>query len=384
MNFKKWRVVIRLKNKNQINILHLNTNFQQSSIYPNMFRSFNELANVSGKLYYPIIKTNSFNTNIEHVDVSHCLTNFDKFFYFHRNKKLTEDITSLNTMNDFNICLAYSLFSNGYLAYTLNKKFGIPYVVIVQNTDVNMYFKKMLHLRGIGRTILRNAVKVVFISEPYKEFVLNEYFSDKDKKQIFAKSVVIPFGIDEYWFENKLRERKKLNNKKIKLLYVGKLNKNKNVISTAKACELLHKMGYEVCLTVVGDDAQDNKLTENLSVYDFIKYKPFTNQVKLKTIYREHDIFVMPSIKESFGLVYGEAMSQGLPIIYTRGQGFDKQFKEGEVGYSVDPYNIKEIAGKVIQIISNYDTVTRNCIKLVDKLNWSNIVAEYKENCFDS
>lgn len=40
----------------------------------------------------------------------------------------------------------------------------------------------------------------------------------------------------------------------------------------------------------------------------------------------------MPSHKETFGLVYAEAMSQGLPIIYTKNQGFDGQFPDGYVG----------------------------------------------------
>ena len=44
-------------------------------------------------------------------------------------------------------------------------------------------------------------------------------------------------------------------------------------------------------------------------------------------IYRENDIYVMPSIIETFGLVYAEAMSQGLPVIYTRGQGLIDNLK---------------------------------------------------------
>jgi len=47
----------------------------------------------------------------------------------------------------------------------------------------------------------------------------------------------------------------------------------------------------------------------------------------------------MPSITETFGLVYAEALSQGLPVLYTRGQGFDRQFEEGEVGYAVDCFD---------------------------------------------
>ena len=39
----------------------------------------------------------------------------------------------------------------------------------------------------------------------------------------------------------------------------------------------------------------------------------------------------MPSKYETFGLVYPEAMSRGIPIVYTKNQGFDKYFEDGEI-----------------------------------------------------
>jgi glycosyltransferase involved in cell wall biosynthesis len=87
----------------------------------------------------------------------------------------------------------------------------------------------------------------------------------------------------------------------------------------------------------------------------------------------------MPSLTETFGLVYAEAMSQGLPVIYTRGQGFDGQFKEGEVGYSVNSSDIHEIVKKIISIIENYSEISKRCVKLVDKFNWNEITNNYNE-----
>ncbi|HGK7332802.1 TPA: glycosyltransferase [Streptococcus suis] len=62
----------------------------------------------------------------------------------------------------------------------------------------------------------------------------------------------------------------------------------------------------------------------------------------------------MPSFHESFGLVYAEAMSQGMPVIYTRGQGFDGQFEEGVVGFSVDCIDEVEISNKIISIVKGF------------------------------
>ena len=78
-------------------------------------------------------------------------------------------------------------------------------------------------------------------------------------------------------------------------------------------------------------------------------------------------IFILPSIHETFGLVYAEALSQGLPIIYTRGQGFDGHFEEGEVGYSVDCYDYEEISNKVLEIITKYETISSKAVNGVQK-----------------
>lgn len=358
-----------------MNILHINTNYEVSTIYPNMFRAINKLNNVSGRMYYPVSSEKVVKD--KSVDVSKCLNKFDRFFYFSRNSKLFRDITELYDVNNYDMTLAYSLFSNGFLSYSLKKRYDIPYIVIVQNTDLNMYFKRMIHLRGIGRKIIKEAHKVIFISEPYKELLLNKYTRAIDKEQVEKKSIVIPFGIDNFWFNN-LNQKKNINHKNhIRLLYVGKIDRNKNLLTTLKVCDELIKLGFQVSYTIVGNIEVTN-IGKLIKKKGYVTYVPFLKKNDLLKVYRENDIFIMPSIRESFGLVYAEAMSQGLPIIYTRGQGFDKHFNEGEIGYSVDCFNVKEITEKVINIYNNYATLSNNCINLVNKFEWRNISRHYR------
>lgn len=360
-----------------MNILHINTNYEVSTIYPNMLNEFSKISNVSGRLYYPVVSEEKVHEKtFDLVDISPCLKKTDRLFYFNRNKKLSNDVTNLYDIRNFDITLAYSLFSNGYLAYTLFRKYGIPYFVIVQNTDINMYFKKMIHLRRIGRKIIQAANKVIFISEPYKDYLINNFIKVKERQTVNENSVVIPFGIDNFWFANTVTNKKK-DDQQIKLLYVGKINKNKNIISSIKACELLINQNQNVSFTIVGN-IEDKLIGKTLMKYDFVNYIPFLQQEELLTIYRDSDIFIMPSIKESFGLVYAEAMSQGLPIIYSSGQGFDKHFKEGTVGLSVEPTNIEEIVNSIFEIYNNYNYYSKNCIDLVEKFKWKNIINQYK------
>ena len=87
----------------------------------------------------------------------------------------------------------------------------------------------------------------------------------------------------------------------------------------------------------------------------------------------------MPSKTETFGLVYAEAMSQGLPILYSAGQGFDGQFPEGTVGFHVDPADARDVAAKIKCVLQNYTELSAHCMKLCTQFDWEQITRRYIE-----
>src|SRR5690606_34369935 len=93
----------------------------------------------------------------------------------------------------------------------------------------------------------------------------------------------------------------------------------------------------------------------------------------------QHDIFMMPSVPETFGIVYLEALSQGLPIIFAKGQGFDGYYNEKNIGFGVDAKNINDIALKTELIINNYEIMSKNVrdLNLVDDFSWEKIAEKY-------
>jgi glycosyltransferase involved in cell wall biosynthesis len=86
----------------------------------------------------------------------------------------------------------------------------------------------------------------------------------------------------------------------------------------------------------------------------------------------------MPSFHETFGLVYIEAMTQGLPVLYTRGEGIDGYFEQGQVGYCVDPHDVNDIADKIELTLSDYDSISRHCFEAVDNFSWHHIARHYE------
>ena len=127
-----------------------------------------------------------------------------------------------------------------------------------------------------------------------------------------------PNGIDDFWHNNKFNERTPPEAKTAKIIYVGQVNKNKNIKTTIAACNILAEKGYKVNFTVMGNivNARYHRLLEQTH---FLKHIPYCSKEELIKHYRDSDIFVMPSKRETFGLVYAEAMSQALPIVFSRG-----------------------------------------------------------------
>ena len=359
-------------------ILHINCNYIGTTLHQLMIEHLDALG-YDNQVFVPIYDKNiAVIKPNDNVYVSECFNKWDRLVFDYKQQKIIKAIEEHYDVASFDLIHAYTLYTDGNAARVLSEKYGVPYVVAVRNTDVNDFLKKMIHLRKRGLKTLLAAKKVFFLSEAYRRQVFEKYIPQKYQEEIKKKTQIIPNGIDEFWFENKPTIVKTIDKKNIKLVYAGRIDKNKNIPTTQKAMEIFRKQGYEITLTVVGK-VQDEK------EFQIIKNDPYTTclpampKEKLIDVYRESDIFVMPSFTESFGLVYAEAMSQGLPVIYSKGQGFDGQFSEGVVGYHVDSGSPDDVAEGIKRVIENYEQIKANCVPSSRYFTWNCICSNYSE-----
>ncbi|MCM3399458.1 glycosyltransferase family 4 protein [Oceanobacillus profundus] len=358
-------------------ILHVNSYYYGSKFYKNLYdRQVENGLNID--VYVPVSSAENlveFKLG-DYTTFSATYQKYDRLFFHLKHNKILRDIVEKYNISEFSLMHAHSLFSNGYVSMKLSQKYNLPYIVAVRDTDVNLFFRKMPHLRKLGIDILKRAKKIVFLSKGYKEEVIENYVPNKLKESIYKKTAIIPNGIDNYWFDNIGVEKKTPSNFELKLLCVGVINKRKNISTTIKAIEILQKKGYNIKFTAVGK-IEDNEIFSEIKDLPYLNYISQQSREGLKDIYQKNDIFVLPSITETFGLVYPEAMSQGLPIIYSKGQGFDRQFENGEVGYTVCSTSATDIANEIQNVLVNYDKLSRNCIEKVNNFRWDSIEEQY-------
>jgi glycosyltransferase involved in cell wall biosynthesis len=361
-------------------ILHINSYYSTSKFYKNLYE--NQIkSGLDIDVFVPVpsaFENNNFDYG-EYSKISKNHNKYDRYIFHLKHNKIYNDVQKKYNIKEYSIIHAHSLFSNGYIAMRLKKQYGIPYVVAVRNTDVNLFFKKMIHLRKLGINIMKEADKVIFLSVSYMDQTIEKYVPKHLQKAIYKKVSIIPNGIDNFWFKNIATTKKTPEIPNLRLLQIGDINKNKNIETTVKAVDTLISNGYNVKLSIVGK-VKDQKIYNKIKDLDYVDYLGYKSKEELINIYRENDIFILPSIHETFGLVYPEAMSQGLPVIYTRGQGFDGQFEDGEVGFAINCFNSNEIAERIINIVNDYPGFSEKCIIYSNKFYWGKISNTYLEN----
>lgn len=294
---------------------------------------------------------------------------------------LANDIATKADLSMVDLIHAHTLFTNGGAAFLIKKRLRIPYVVTLRNTDLNLFFKYAIHLRGFGNEILAGAERVIFLSESYKKRTLSNYVHENYRDSIAQKSIVIPSGVNPFWLLPYEKPKSLPDNSPDKIVYAGKLDANKNISSAILAVQALLKNGLDIKFIIIGKDTGNHKQKLKKLIHPSFKerivFHPHLPKEELKRLFRQCKLFLMPSFRESFGLVYAEALSQGLPVIYSRNEGFDGLFEEGEVGYSVNPSNINEIGAKITLALQQYPRLSKNAIAKRSVFNWEKIGSQY-------
>lgn len=319
----------------------------------------------------------------EYIDTSLPFSNIDRWFFYSKEKKVMKALKSRFAGKSFNMIHAHTLFSEGYIAYKLHKESGIPYIVAVRNTDLNIFFKYRKYLHGLGLKILKNADKIIFLSKVYENKLFDRYIPKSLHGELRRKIIIIPNGIDSIFLNKMAKPKTRGSEDKLNIISVGMVNKNKN---QTYICEQLEK--YQISNPNVKVSyknfgiirfERDKKYAALLDKYPFAERCEAKKHDELIEEYRKADVFALLSKTESFGIVYAEAISQGLPILYTKGEGFDNQFEDGFVGYAIDLSKKDDFAQKLKDILKDYEGFSKRALEGTSKFDWKKIGKRYSE-----
>lgn len=377
----------------KMHILHIANGYGGSSVHRNLVVALDRLG-IRQTVYVPLNSRNrgrvgnhpiNFITEGSSILYSTVRKWYHKFVYDAQISTITKNLLTRIPIEEITMIHAHTSCLDGGVAYLLHKTTNIPYIVAVRNTDINVYFKKLPWKRKFFLRLLRQAGNIIFISPAYRRIFFDTILNHDATKDIDAKSIVLPNGIDQLFLNNKFTAKRSLHDP-VRVIFSGTFNSGKNIHRAIEAIDKVNAKGYNVEFMAIGrglptgknDPEYIDRLEQMLQTRDWARFADYLPQDRLREVFAESDIFAMPSSPETFGLVYVEALTQGLPIIYSKNEGFDGFYDEGMVGYGVDPYDTCDIADKLERIIADYSSFQNRISNLTfARFDWDNIAKEY-------
>lgn len=361
-------------------VLHVCNDLFYSKVHSNLYRELDQQG-VKQVVFSPVHKQTPENHTFESENTTfiyaHILKPLHKLFFFHKIDRTVREIEKTVDLSKISCCHATTLFSDGMVALKLHQKYGIPYIVAVRNCDVNAFLRYMPHLWWVHRGVMESAEKVIFIAPALRERMLKHPTLVGMKDQVNQKSLVIPNGVNEFWINN-LHTQRNVEHPH-HLLYAGIFNRNKNLPRLIHAMQSLRGQFPDLHFDVAGDGGDNEKqvlamMKENA---EWITYHgKITDLEEMKNLYRANSVFVMPSKSETFGLVYVEALSQGLSVLWSHGEAIEGMFPES-VGESVNPLNVNNMKAALEKLLTHPENYKSLSTETFDTFRWQNVAQQY-------
>lgn len=220
-----------------------------------------------------------------------------------------------------------------------------PFVISTWGTDIFEAPRKNMIFRNLVKYNLKKADYITATSQALtRETML---YTEK-------KVCTIPFGIDTSRFHKYGRD----NGDKITIGIVKSLEEAYGIKYLIEAFSKLCTRHNNLQLLIVGSGTQYEEMLELCKKTGIDRLVTFTGKVPNEEVPRylnTMDIFVMPSLTESFGVAALEAQACEIPVVATNIGGIPEVVQDNKTGFLVKPNDSNALADKIEQLIESKD-----------------------------
>jgi glycosyltransferase involved in cell wall biosynthesis len=171
--------------------------------------------------------------------------------------------------------------------------------------------------------------------------------------------------------------------------FIGQLVKHKGVDTLLRAMPLVWSKHPEIRLLVAGSrtsfDRQLQRIVQDLPS-EYRQNLTFLYNFEQKDkalLYSALDIFVYPSLYESFGLAFLEAWAAGKPVIGCRAGAIPFVVQNNRDGLLVDPHDEPQLAQAILYLIQNWDMAYTmgqfGRRKVLSDFTWAKVALRFRE-----
>lgn len=272
---------------------------------------------------------------------------------------------------------SHFLWSAGYVGMRLKEKYEAPFIVTGHGYDVyDLPFKSKAWNKRICQ-VLNSADHIITVS--------NTNLACIQKLNIETPVSVIPNGFDASQFHpiDQIECREKLGlpvDKKI-LLTVGNCVAIKGQKYLIEAMKDIHtKYPDVICVIVGGGELYPNlqKLVVEMGLQNCVRLVGRRPHEEIPLWMNACDVFVLPSLNESFGVVIIEAMACGKPVVASNVGGVPEIICSETYGLLSQPGNAKDLSDKILLALER-DWDTQGIREYAKKYTWDTVCKEILE-----
>lgn len=198
---------------------------------------------------------------------------------------------------------------------------GYEWLDFLQRHKKNVFY--LFLVKKIEKFIYKNSDKIVITSEKDKEFIIDNFKIDSEKIEV----------INNYIDTNLFIKKENNIDKKNKLVFVGRFNKQKNLFNLLDAIDNMN-----VELNLIGSGELENELKEKAKQIKIARIN-FLGNILNENLGEElskNEVFVFPSLYEGNPKALLEAMSMSLAILTTNVKGIREIINHKKNGFLVE------------------------------------------------
>ena len=171
----------------------------------------------------------------------------------------------------------------------------------------------------------------------------------------------------------KWRQSLGIQDDEILVTFVSRLVWEKEMDTLRATYNALHRRNSRIKTMIVGDGPAGSELRSTMPDTFFTGYLKGDELIRA---YASSDIFMFPSISETFGNVTLEALACGNPAVVADAQGNKSLVVNGYNGFLISPKDVDEFANKILEIADNpilRSKMSKNATEFASKFSWDKI-----------
>lgn len=271
------------------------------------------------------------------------------------------------------------------------KKLGIP--LIGTNHFMPENFIHYLYPPNFAKKLIKKLAWGAFI-RVYKQLdiitVPTKIAADLIKNLGLKNPIItISCGVDLDRFNPKnnggyLKKRYQIPASKLVVLFVGRVDKEKNINVLVKAFSKV-LTSSDARLVIAGEGKETSNLinlSKKLGIDKNVIFTGFISEKGLPYLYRIADVFVIASIAELQSIATLEAMASGLPIIAAKAIALPELVYHGKNGYLFNVGDTKTLANQILEIIRNphlQKKMSEESLKIIKSHDINKTIKSYVE-----